>query len=129
MQAYYRSVLGQEAPALPEERQALRRAMIDYGALQPSPVQKPVDSTKEHDPAVVASSIPKPQQRTDVSFPHSAIPELADSISQNQLAWTSCLNPSPTPLQPPLNRMVTRHRSLGTPLIQYHHWKPMTHST
>jgi len=57
MQAYYRSALGQDAPASPEERQALRRAMIDYGALQPSPVQKPADSSKSLDSLVVATSI------------------------------------------------------------------------
>ncbi|KAF1912201.1 fungal-specific transcription factor domain-containing protein [Ampelomyces quisqualis] len=57
MQAYYRSALGQDAPASPEERQALRRAMIDYGALQPTPVQKPTDSSNAMDTSVVASSI------------------------------------------------------------------------
>jgi len=44
MQVYYRSVVGQEGPVSPDERQELRRAMIDYGALQPSPVQRPGDS-------------------------------------------------------------------------------------
>ncbi|KAF2192865.1 hypothetical protein K469DRAFT_552474 [Zopfia rhizophila CBS 207.26] len=44
MQAYYRTVHGEDGPVSPDERQALRRAMIDYGALQPSPVQKPVDA-------------------------------------------------------------------------------------
>jgi|TARA_R110002003_G_scaffold62_16_gene5676 hypothetical protein len=58
MQAYYRSVLGQDAPASPEERQALRRAMIDYGALQPSPVQKPADSKGPDGPVVAASISP-----------------------------------------------------------------------
>lgn len=60
MQVYYRSVLGQESPASPEERQALRRAMIDYGALQPSPVQKPADSSKSLDTSVVATSLSPP---------------------------------------------------------------------
>jgi hypothetical protein len=51
MQAYYRSVLGQDAPASPAERLALRRAMVDYGALQPSPVQKPAESSHAPDAA------------------------------------------------------------------------------
>ncbi|KAF2635631.1 hypothetical protein P280DRAFT_473727 [Massarina eburnea CBS 473.64] len=44
MQAYYRSVLGHEGTVSPDERQVLRHAMVDYGALQPTPVQKPADS-------------------------------------------------------------------------------------
>ena len=44
MQAFYRTVLGQDGPVSPDERQILRRAMVDYGALQPSPVHKPVDA-------------------------------------------------------------------------------------
>lgn len=56
MQAYYRSALGQDVPVSPDERQALRRAMIDYGALQPSPVQKPVDANTP-DNSVVRESI------------------------------------------------------------------------
>ncbi|CAI6331643.1 unnamed protein product [Periconia digitata] len=43
MQKYYRSVLGQGDSVSPDERQVLRRAMVDYGALQPSPVQKPTE--------------------------------------------------------------------------------------
>lgn len=74
MQAYYRSVLGQDAPASPEERQALRRAMIDYGALQPSPVQKPNDSTKCPDSTIVASSISPPQQQTEHKLLHTNVP-------------------------------------------------------
>ncbi|KAF2848611.1 hypothetical protein T440DRAFT_400940 [Plenodomus tracheiphilus IPT5] len=78
MQAYYRSVLGQGAPASPEERQALRRAMIDYGALQPSPVQKPNDPTKEHDHGVVASSLrptqpPDPQQPNNPKYAYQSL--------------------------------------------------------
>lgn len=57
MQAYYRSVLGQDGPVSPDERQALRRAMIDYGALQPSPVQKPVDVKPPPDANIVRNSI------------------------------------------------------------------------
>jgi hypothetical protein len=59
MQAYYRSALGQDPPASPEERQVLQRAMIDYGALQPSPVQKQ-DSEKNLDTSGVAMSISPP---------------------------------------------------------------------
>lgn len=70
MQAYYRSVLGQDAPASPEERQALRRAMIDYGALQPSPVQKPLDSTKDHDSAVVVTGLTPHAQQAEVGSLH-----------------------------------------------------------
>ncbi|KAF2743605.1 hypothetical protein M011DRAFT_213963 [Sporormia fimetaria CBS 119925] len=44
MQVYYRSVAGREAPVSPEERQALGHAMVDYGALQPSPVQRHGDA-------------------------------------------------------------------------------------
>lgn len=66
MQAYYRSVLGQDAPASPEERQALRRAMIDYGALQPSPVQKATETARALDTSIVASSLSPTQHNTDV---------------------------------------------------------------
>ncbi|KAF1925099.1 uncharacterized protein M421DRAFT_264763 [Didymella exigua CBS 183.55] len=62
MQAYYRSVLGQDPPALPEERKALRRAMIDYGALQPSPVQKPPEGNKGSDTTIVQTVISPPPQ-------------------------------------------------------------------
>lgn len=64
MQAYYRSILGQDGPASPEERRALRHAMIDYGALQPSPVQKPADARD------IASSRSPSQQHNDVRPPH-----------------------------------------------------------
>ncbi|KAF2117379.1 fungal-specific transcription factor domain-containing protein [Lophiotrema nucula] len=51
MQAYYRNLSGQDGqPVSPEERHALRHAMIDYGALQPSPVQKPVDAKESKGP-------------------------------------------------------------------------------
>ncbi|KAF3037076.1 hypothetical protein E8E12_003756 [Didymella heteroderae] len=63
MQVYYRSVLGQGGqPASPEERKALRRAMIDYGALQPSPVQKPNDGSKGPDTTIVQTVISPPPQ-------------------------------------------------------------------
>ena len=58
MQVYYRSALGQEGPVSPDERQALRRAMVDYGALQPSPVQRPADATNgKPDATIVRDSI------------------------------------------------------------------------
>ncbi|KAF2713458.1 hypothetical protein K504DRAFT_368934 [Pleomassaria siparia CBS 279.74] len=60
MQAYYRSALGQEGPVSPDERQALRRAMIDYGALQPSPVQRPLDASNDNgkpDTTIVRDSV------------------------------------------------------------------------
>ena len=50
-------MLGQDGPVSPDERQALRRAMIDYGALQPSPVQRPVDTTKAPDTTIVRDSV------------------------------------------------------------------------
>jgi hypothetical protein len=56
MQAYYRSLKGEDGPVSPEERHALKHAMIDYGALQPSPVQKPAD-TKGTDSTIVRNSI------------------------------------------------------------------------
>ncbi|KAF2263127.1 hypothetical protein CC78DRAFT_581882 [Lojkania enalia] len=56
MQAFYRTVQGHDGPVSPEERTALRRAMIDYGALQQSPVQKPADS-QAPDSAIVRDSI------------------------------------------------------------------------
>lgn len=51
MRVYYSTVVGQEGPVSPDEQQALRRAMIDYGALQPSPVGKPGDIKPFVDPA------------------------------------------------------------------------------
>lgn len=97
MQAYYRSVLGQAAPASPEERQALRHAMIDYGALQPSPVQKPHDSTKEQDHGVVASSLaqrPEQQQPHSLKYAYHSLtspPTTVASPNANSTtyAWTS----------------------------------------
>lgn len=65
MQAYYRSALGQDGPASPEERQALRRAMVDYGALQPSPVQKPM-AESNMDTSVVATSLSPPVGTNEV---------------------------------------------------------------
>lgn len=66
MQAYYRSALGQDGPVSPDERQALRRAMIDYGALQPSPVQRPLDpANSKPDATIVRDSVAR-----EVSSPH-----------------------------------------------------------
>jgi hypothetical protein len=44
MKAYYRSILGQDPPVSPDEGKVLRHALVDYGALQPSPVQRPADT-------------------------------------------------------------------------------------
>lgn len=71
MQAYYRSALGQDPPASPEERQVLRRAMIDYGALQPSPVQKQDSSSTLDTSAVAMSILPKLSIREVRLFPHA----------------------------------------------------------
>lgn len=61
MQAFYRSVNGLEGPVSPDEQQALRRAILDYGALQRSPVQKPVDAKladgKPTDTTIVRDSV------------------------------------------------------------------------
>ncbi|KAJ4340608.1 hypothetical protein N0V95_007433 [Ascochyta clinopodiicola] len=78
MQAYYRSVLGQDAPASPEERKALRRAMIDYGALQPSPVQKPAESSKGPDTTIVQTTIsPPPYENKFLSVTLASEPMVA----------------------------------------------------
>ena len=45
--------------------------MIDYGALQPSPVQKPADSSKLPDTNIFRSSISPSQQHTEVCIPQS----------------------------------------------------------
>lgn len=63
MQAYYRSI-GQGGLALTEERQALRHAMIDYGALQPSPVQKPAETSRGHEASVITPGM-SPSPRID----------------------------------------------------------------
>jgi hypothetical protein len=69
MQAYYRSILGQDGPASPEERQALRHAMIDYGALQPSPVQHQSSPSLDVRPSLSPS--PPPANDTPAQTPHS----------------------------------------------------------
>jgi hypothetical protein len=48
MQAYYRTVQGEDGPVSPDERRVLRNAMIDYGALQPSPVQPHNKESHQH---------------------------------------------------------------------------------
>ena len=68
MQVYYRSFSGQDGPASPEERKALRRAMIDYGALQPSPVQKPSEAHKGPDTTIVQTLISPPPPPQEVGY-------------------------------------------------------------
>jgi hypothetical protein len=59
MTAYYHSVATHDSPVSPDERQALRRAMVDYGALQQtSPVQKLGDSRAPGTPAVIQGPSP-----------------------------------------------------------------------
>jgi hypothetical protein len=62
MQAYYRTVHGEGTPVSPEERQALRTAMVDYGALQPSPVGRTPDTASIHPPL--------PREGKAAVFPH-----------------------------------------------------------
>jgi len=83
MQAYYRSVLGQEPPVSPDERQALRHAMVDYGALQPSPVQKPVDVK----PPVGTDINRNPPQ--EVSPPHSGTQHPLILLQQSHTTQTA----------------------------------------
>lgn len=89
MQAYYRCVLGQDGPVSPDERQALRRAMIDYGALQPSPVQKPVDMKAPPDADIVRNSISQEVRAVLIPFPdaslsfQSRLPRLCSKISSS----------------------------------------------
>ncbi|KAJ4377532.1 hypothetical protein N0V83_000357 [Neocucurbitaria cava] len=92
MQAYYRSVTGQApTPASPEERQALRRAMIDYGALQPSPVQKPIDSSKPPDSTIVQTNTSPPQQPTSQEALPAQLPN-QNIISPPSAMTTTTLN-------------------------------------
>ncbi|KAF2279118.1 uncharacterized protein EI97DRAFT_394093 [Westerdykella ornata] len=81
MQAYYRSAVGHASPVSSDERQALRRAMIDYGALQPSPVQRPGEFARPSD-AYVARPAVIHEQPTAVSSPLLMSPPL--STPQNQ---------------------------------------------
>lgn len=93
MQAYYRSVLGQDGPASPEERQALRHAMIDYGALQPSPVQKPNESSRVAESPVVTSSLSPTDHHTHVGFAASLSTHLL-TLSQRKPIIANITNPS-----------------------------------
>ncbi|KAF2648008.1 hypothetical protein K491DRAFT_699246 [Lophiostoma macrostomum CBS 122681] len=88
MQAFYRKILGHEGPASPEERQALRRAMIDYGALQTSPVHKPIDSNSNPpDRSIVGDGLaPEGPPATSISPSPATTPNV----------WT------PQPIVPPL---------------------------
>lgn len=92
MQAYYRSVHGHDAPVSPDERQALRRAMIDYGALQPSPVHKPVDA-KSSSVTVVRSSFS--QQNPSVGPPPLVSPPTSTTTPTGYTS-TSLWNPPHT---------------------------------
>jgi hypothetical protein len=105
MQVYYRSVLGQESPASPEERQALRRAMIDYGALQPSPVQKPNEASKAPDSSVVVTSLSPPDSTHLVRSP-SILHLLAGTETTQNKPFTAMMRnsammspPATTPTQ------------------------------
>ncbi|KAF2729715.1 hypothetical protein EJ04DRAFT_446714 [Polyplosphaeria fusca] len=87
MQAYYRTVKGEDGPVSPEERHALRHAMIDYGALQPSPVQKPVDS-KGTDSTIVRNSIS--QETPPNAQPASLIsPPISTPNGYNNSYWNA----------------------------------------
>ncbi|KAI4628027.1 hypothetical protein J4E80_002163 [Alternaria sp. BMP 0032] len=102
MQAYYRSILGQDGPASPEERRALRHAMIDYGALQPSPVQKPADARD------IASSRSPSQQHNDQRKP--MIANLTNPPVRSPLPATS-----PMPAAAPTPNSYTSNFSWATP--------------
>ncbi|EAT80091.2 hypothetical protein SNOG_12278 [Parastagonospora nodorum SN15] len=77
MQAYYRSALGQDPPTSPEERQVLRRAMVDYGALQPSPVQKQESSGSVDTSGVANISPQKPLNMQSLNHTFGATPPSA----------------------------------------------------
>jgi hypothetical protein len=112
MQAYYRSVLGQDGPASPEERRALRHAMIDYGALQPSPVQKPADSRD-----MVVSSRSPSQQHNDVRLELPSDRALL-TCHQRKPMIANLTNPpvtSPLPATAPTPNSYTSNFSWNTP--------------
>ncbi|KAF2199572.1 hypothetical protein GQ43DRAFT_398433 [Delitschia confertaspora ATCC 74209] len=60
MQAYYKTVHSEDGPISPDERQALKTAMIDYGALQPSPVQKQEPPPASEQNSVLQQRAPQP---------------------------------------------------------------------
>ncbi|ORX94888.1 fungal-specific transcription factor domain-domain-containing protein [Clohesyomyces aquaticus] len=82
MQAYYRTLQPEGGPVSPDERQALRRAMIDYGALQPSPVHKPVDS--KPDPTI---------------NPPTVQPTMVSPANSHQNGYGNSFFPSASPLE------------------------------
>lgn len=115
MQAYYRSVLGQDGPASPEERQALRHAMIDYGALQPSPVQKPADSSR--DVTMVVSSRSPSQPHNDVR-PQHRIYQSPLTCCKRKPMIANLTNPpvtSPLPATAPTPNSYSSNFSWNTP--------------
>ncbi|OCK75814.1 hypothetical protein K432DRAFT_307718 [Lepidopterella palustris CBS 459.81] len=85
MQAYYRTMHGEDGPVSLDERRALRSAMIDYGALQPSPVHSPQDQR-----------VPDKQSTQDVSLSLTiTVPHVPLLIPpQNQPHSASPLKPS-----------------------------------
>jgi hypothetical protein len=83
MQAYYRSTVGQGGPASPEERTALRRAMTDYGALQPTPVQKHTESVRGPDTSIVQTTISPVQGHRPLSTPQSHMKSLSQHQSES----------------------------------------------
>lgn len=92
MQAYYRSVLGHEGPVSPDERQALGRAMVDYGALQPSPVQKPIDA--------------KAPTETNIIRPITAEQQVRTSSTSPNFSATNSLHQHPPASAPPTQHIV-----------------------
>jgi hypothetical protein len=114
MQAYYRSVLGPDGPASPEERQALRHAMIDYGALQPSPVQKPTDS---RDATIMVSSRSPAQQHNDVRPQYRIYISLLTQSKRKPMI-ANLTNPpvtSPLPAAAPTPNSYSSNFSWNTP--------------
>ncbi|KAL5117337.1 hypothetical protein ACEQ8H_004782 [Pleosporales sp. CAS-2024a] len=99
MQAYYRSALGQDPPTSPEERQVLRRAMIDYGALQPSPVQKQESDTM--DTSGTASSISPTMSTQDKAPtpPHNFASPPTPNTFATQYAWNGAVPSEIPPLE------------------------------
>jgi hypothetical protein len=100
MQTYYRSSTGQEGPASPEERTALRRAMNDYGALQPTPVQKHIEPVRGSDTSVMPTAIspvqntrppptPQPQAKSQPQHPAESAPAAQYNVLSPASAHTS----------------------------------------
>lgn len=91
MQAFYRTMIGQDGPASPEERPALRRAMNDYGALQPSPVQRPADASMQSETTLL------PPKHSPTS--HTDMRSIASTLSAT-LPGTSTTAPTPNGYAP-----------------------------